>query len=929
MAAVADRVIVELEAKLDKYNANVRAAEQRFNAATASIQKNARQMETSITRSSAGAGSAIRALAATFAAAFSAQKIAQLADSYTRFTNQLAVAGVTGQRLATVQKELFAIGQRYGQDLETLGTLYGRTQQAAAELGATQGDLIKLTTAVAAGLKIQGSSAQESRGALIQLTQALGGEIVRAEEFNSINEGARPILAAVAQNIDRFGGSVAKLRREVVDGKVTSQEFFQALVQGSDKMVEQADKVQLTIGNSFTVLNNALGAYIGQTDNALSATERVSQAIILLSENLDTVAAALGVIGAVLLGRYVSGMVAATAATWATATAAGGASTALGTLAVVARGAGASLLTAFGGPVGIAVAALAVGIYYLSTRTEEGAQASAQYAQAQEQLRGVQDAATDATDRLAVATGKARAEAIANARAVQQETIQYIAMARAAVIAAKAKYAEAQASARSEVQRASRTVRGVGGPDNLAGAASRGSQNVAQARVDLQQATANLQGATKTLNEINAALAAPPPVRAPGAPGKTPKTKKAPKGSKGPKGTDPEDVARRFEDDLQRGAMDYEQAVTDLIGTVDAREGFERKRIEHERQMNARAIMADDNYSEAQKQKLLLLNDQIAAARMEAQRAAENERLNADSLALAQANNENERDLLERMGRLATTTAERRDIELRLLDLQYQEERLRLEAIVNNQRLNEAEREIARRRLAALDGMYAADREGVERQYEGAGARYMRELNSKDINEQLDEVRVRGLQALEDKLVDVTAKIFKMGGAFGEVANQIIADLIRIGIQRAIIGPLANALFGGGAGGGLGGLLGGILGGSVPSNPPIVGPRASGGHVSAGKLYRVNETGVEGFQPGGSGKIIPLGRMHAAGGGGTVVQQTFVLDARYGITTPELLRHVDTVAKRSAAQAGAASFQAGQKAMPGTLAKFQKLGTTS
>jgi hypothetical protein len=41
---------------------------------------------------------------------------------------------------------------------------------------------------------------------------------------------------------------------------------------------------------------------------------------------------------------------------------------------------------------------------------------------------------------------------------------------------------------------------------------------------------------------------------------------------------------------------------------------------------------------------------------------------------------------------------------------------------------------------------------------------------------------------------------------------------------------------------------------------------ASGGHASAGKLYRVNETpgGVEGFVPSQSGKVIPLGQMRAA-----------------------------------------------------------------
>ena len=305
MAVVADRVIVELEAKLGKYNADLKRAERNFARSMGSQQRDIRQLEAQISRSSGSISSSLRGLAATFAAAFSVRQIQQYADGYTRFTNSLAVAGVEGDRFAVVQRELLAIGQEYGQDLETLGALYGRTAQAANDLGATQSDLLKLTTSVAAGLKIQGSSAAESRGALIQLTQALGGEIVRAEEFNSINEGARPILQAVASEIDRYGGSVARLRRDVVDGKVTSQEFFRALVDGSDALAKKAEAVNLTIGNSFTVLNNALGVYVGQTDESLSATERISAAIITLSENLDKVTTALAVLGSVLLGMCV------------------------------------------------------------------------------------------------------------------------------------------------------------------------------------------------------------------------------------------------------------------------------------------------------------------------------------------------------------------------------------------------------------------------------------------------------------------------------------------------------------------------------------------------------------------------------------------------------------------------------------------------
>jgi len=927
---VADRVIVELEAKLDRYNANVRAAEARFDTATRNISRSAKQMESSITRSTGAVGNQLRMLASTFAAAFTVQQVARLADTYTRFTNQLKVAGLEGDLLAKKQEQLFAIGQKYGVSIESLSGLYGRLSQGAKELGASNQQLLQFTNGVAAALKVQGGSAADTRGAVLQLTQALGGSIVRAEEFNSINEGARPILQAVANGIERFGGSVAKLRAEVIKGKVTSQEFFQAFLKGTADLEAKAAKSSLTIAASCEILNNALGMFIGKTDDSLSATERFSQGIILLSKNLDTVASALGLIAAILIGRFAAGMVRSAATAGVVSTAlfavqarALGAATSLEALALAGTTAGRSLLAVFGGPIGAAVTALAVGIYYLAQEEGKGAQASAEYAQQQEKLRQIHERVTDATDRLAGATGKARAEAIANAKAVREETIQYLANARAALIAAQAKAKQAATLARAQNTAATYAT---GSPAGLGASQSireSGDRVKRQADADVKAANDNVAKAAADIAALNKIINAPPPVISPVA-GEDKKTKKGPKGRKGP---DPDEIARRFADDMERGALAYAEAQADVTGTLDERAALEYQRIEADRAMNARAIKADKDLSEGQRQQLLVLNDQIADAQRAAQKAKDHERHQADELALATAGIDNERDLLDAQSRLVDSTKARRDIDLRLLDLQYEKERLELENIRDNTRLNDTDREIARLRLAKLEQLKAADVANVNRQAEGPGAQYARGLNAADINEQLQQVQVDGLKGLEDQLTSTISKVFELGGAFGKIANQIISDLIRIGVQRAIIGPIANALFGGAGGGG--GIVGSIVGAvtGAATGGTATPKRASGGHVSAGKVYRVNETGVEGFQPAGSGQIIPLGRMRGGGRGGTVVKQTFVLDARYGVTTPELLQYVNQIASKQAARAGVAAFDASQKSLPARATRFQKLGT--
>jgi tape measure domain-containing protein len=332
-----DRRFGELGQPLGNLNTSIASARKEI----ASIGTSVSQAEANVRRSSEGIKSALLASASGIAAAFSVDHIKDYADGYTRFTNQLKVAGLEGSALGKTQNQLFDIAQRYGVQLETVGTLYSRASQAGNTLGATQSQLIKFTNGVGAALKVQGGSAEEAQGALLQLGQLLGSGTVHAEEFNSVNEGARPILQAVANGIDKYKGSVAALRADVVKGSVTSKDFFDGFLKGSAQLEQQASKANLTIGASFVVLNNALGKYIGETDASLSGTERISLGITTLANNLGTVLPALTTIavgfGAVKAAGLAFGAVSTIVATVADADRALAAQVLSGNAAFVSR----------------------------------------------------------------------------------------------------------------------------------------------------------------------------------------------------------------------------------------------------------------------------------------------------------------------------------------------------------------------------------------------------------------------------------------------------------------------------------------------------------------------------------------------------------------------------------------------------------------
>jgi hypothetical protein len=109
----------------------------------------------------------------------------------------------------------------------------------------------------------------------------------------------------------------------------------------------------------------------------------------------------------------------------------------------------------------------------------------------------------------------------------------------------------------------------------------------------------------------------------------------------------------------------------------------------------------------------------------------------------------------------------------------------------------------------------------------------------------LEMIKSRALLNLETAIADAITKGFAGGGAAGGGGGFLS------GLLRTIIGAFIGGIGGGthlGGGAGPGGGIGGI--------PAIGTPgRASGGSVSAGQLYRVNERGEEYFMPLRSGHV--------------------------------------------------------------------------
>jgi tape measure domain-containing protein len=815
MAAEIDPVILELHAKVDRYLGDVRRATKTVDQQLGLQERRVRDLEAQMQRSSGAIGSSLKGLAATFATAFTGRELVNIIDSYTRLQNSLKVTGLEGENLAAVQERLFAVAQKNGVELEAVGQLYSRAAQNQKELGASTSDLINLTSAVSASLRISGTSTQEASGALLQLGQALGSPRVQAEEFNSLLDTMQPLLREAAKNIEGTGGTLAGLTQRIKDTNgpgVSNVELFRAIIAALADLEKQAASSTLTISGAFTTLNNALTTYVGEAAEANGVTNALATGIQKLAENLDTVIPAITIIAGLVAGRFAIGLATAAVNAAALRVVSLGLAASLNGNAAAATLAGRSLLAAFGGPVGLAITALALGIGYVATRTEEGSVAAGTYRKAQDAAADASQKASDAADRLATATGRAREEALANAKTLREETKQKLASAQASLILATAEAARARSLAKRTaadplVNADLRT--GAVAKRATAGSARQAATNEAAARETVKSLEADLR-------KLNASINGVPGVANVAAPSSRGRGRSGAGASSG--GLTDSDIRQTADKGRELG-----KSVTDAL-----------RRLDQDTQ---------------------------------------------DKFDLATAANQNEQDLVRASLALATTRDERARLENRLLDLQASQSRAEQELVLSLLSSIEVQERIAQARLAILPQLEKQLRQETELANQSPGQRFLRDLtiSGNNINDQVEGIAIDGLQNLNDQLVDAIFNAESLGDVFSNVAKSIVADLLRIAIQQAVIRPLAENLFGGGGGGG-----GGFL--SFASSIASIFGRASGGPVAPGQVYRINEGAspgrVEGFVgPSTGGNIVPLGRMDAArSGGGQQISGTIRLD---------------------------------------------------
>lgn len=320
----------------------------------------------------------------------------------------------------------------------------------------------------------------------------------------------------------------------------------------------------------------------------------------------------------------------------------------------------------------------------------------------------------------------------------------------------------------------------------------------------------------------------------------------------------------QFDQQIRRAKIDVLEATRDLASDAVERYALSIQIKDAEKA----AFEADLQYQVAAKEKTQVQADQLRLEydkkdQLERDKlmAEESARAREESARLDQIDFDNQREALELESSMAETAAEARDVQLRLLDLWYRQEKAKLDAIMAEEEVGSLAWEEARRRRVALDAQQGARQQAVKQGTRGPLEDYMSQLPSttEKWNEALEHVAVNGLKAVEDGIVDVLTGAKSVGEALQDILGDIIQQLIRIGIQKAIV-----SVIGGGVGGfASGGFVSGPGTGTSDSIPALL---SNGEFVMNSSA--VGKFGVPFFNAINTGQLTPEALAGGQGGGG-------------------------------------------------------------
>lgn len=254
------------------------------------VNKRLDQMDTKFEQSARSVGrfeGALNKVGVAIAAAFTidaAKKLIAIGDEMVTLQARVARLSPSIDVAKETLASLSAIASQTGNSLSETERLWESLTTALKETGATNSQILGLTSTLQKIGTIGGSSTEEMANALRQFGQSISGGIVRAEEFNSILEQMPELARQIAAGL---GISIGDLRKRMLEGKLTAQDALNAIQRQSQSVNEEFDKMPVSIDRAKNSLDVAFKNAINDLNQAIGLTSTLAGLMQTVADNLN------------------------------------------------------------------------------------------------------------------------------------------------------------------------------------------------------------------------------------------------------------------------------------------------------------------------------------------------------------------------------------------------------------------------------------------------------------------------------------------------------------------------------------------------------------------------------------------------------------------------------------------------------------------
>lgn len=251
-----------------------------------------KQLATSMKESSSSGNSLVGVLekvAAAVGSVMGVKQIIGLSDTMSQTKARLDLMNDGLQSTKELQDRIFDSAQKSRGSYQDTADLVSKLGLNAKDAFENTAQIVDFAEQVNKQFVISGASAEETKNATLQLTQALSSGVLRGDELRSIFEQAPTLIQSIA---NYMGVPIGRIRDMAAEGQITAETVKNALLECADETNAKFASMPLTFSQLWTNFKNrAMQAFqpVLEKINELANNGRLEEYIGKIAEAMATV----------------------------------------------------------------------------------------------------------------------------------------------------------------------------------------------------------------------------------------------------------------------------------------------------------------------------------------------------------------------------------------------------------------------------------------------------------------------------------------------------------------------------------------------------------------------------------------------------------------------------------------------------------------